>query len=43
MSEQLKTTCESCPAKSADCVYGQLRGSQSCFDTLQRYSDDKTK
>jgi hypothetical protein len=29
--------CSSCPAKSADCVSGQLRGAQSCVDTRTRF------
>jgi hypothetical protein len=37
--EILKNRCESCPARSADCAYGDLRGGQSCWDTLQRFSE----
>jgi hypothetical protein len=29
--------CFTCECKSADCAYGDLRGSQSCYDTLQRF------
>ena len=29
--------CSDCQAKSADCAYGQLRGSQSCMDTRERF------
>ena len=32
--------CPFCPAQSADCAYGDLRGSQSCEDTRKRF--DKT-
>jgi hypothetical protein len=35
--------CDSCPAKSADCVHGELRGSQSCIDTRERfYTNQRT-
>jgi len=30
--------CFCCEAKSADCVYGQLRNSQSCYDTRERFN-----
>jgi hypothetical protein len=31
------TLCLDCNAKSADCAHGNLRGSQSCIDTRQRF------
>jgi len=31
-------SCDACPAKSADCAYGDLRGSQSCIDALAKGS-----
>jgi len=29
--------CSMCECKCADCAYGDLRGSQSCYDTRQRH------
>ena len=29
--------CSMCKCKCADCAYGDLRGSQSCYDTRQRH------
>ena len=31
--------CSMCDSKHADCAFGQLRGSQSCYDTRQRYKE----
>lgn len=33
--------CDNCPAKSADCAYGDLRGSQSCEDTRKRLEEKR--
>lgn len=38
MEEIPVVQCICCNAKSADCVYGTLRGSQSCIDTRTRYN-----
>ena len=34
--------CSDCQAKSADCAHGQLRGSQSCIDTINRHQQART-
>jgi len=37
VSDAPDVPCSSCPAKSADCAHGHLRGCQSCVDTRQRF------
>lgn len=33
--------CILCPAKSADCAHGDLRGTQSCEDTRDNFIDEE--
>lgn len=36
-------TCIMCPAKSADCAHGDLRGTQSCKDTKDEFLENEGK
>jgi hypothetical protein len=38
---KVKFVCSNCPAKSADCAFGDLRNSQSCIDTINHFDSDQ--